>query len=281
MLPQKKRRCRLDIPRRGSSTGCSGTARRSWSARSGRADAPALVGCTQPCRPARCTGMCSWPSPTLSLEEAARFSEVDYDARMAFVALVSGELVGLASYDRPATSVGGCRGQLHRHRPLPAAMASRPCCSRAWRSTRGRGGSCASSPRSGRRTRPCWRCSRRRACAAPGGTARRRCGSRSICGRRRRTARRAISGRRRRRWPASRRSSGRARSQSSGQDATRATSAIRLSGPCSSATSPELSTRSIRPRGRSAACPRSRRCCRFPSRSTWPSSPFRPQLSPA
>ena len=43
--------------------------------------------------------------PALSLQAAARFSEVDYDARMAFVALVSDELVGLASYDRPDTRV--------------------------------------------------------------------------------------------------------------------------------------------------------------------------------
>ena len=43
--------------------------------------------------------------PALSLPAAARFSEVDYDARMAFVALVSDELVGLASYDRPDARV--------------------------------------------------------------------------------------------------------------------------------------------------------------------------------
>ena len=35
------------------------------------------------------------------------------------------------------------------------------------------------------------------------------------------------------------------------------------------------------PRGRSAGCPRFRRCCRFPSRSTWPWSPFPHQPSPA
>ena len=39
--------------------------------------------------------------PNLSLQRAARFSGVDYDVRMAFVALVSDELAGLASYDRP------------------------------------------------------------------------------------------------------------------------------------------------------------------------------------
>ena len=43
--------------------------------------------------------------PTLSLAEATRFSELDYDARMAFVAVVSDELVGLASYDRLDTRV--------------------------------------------------------------------------------------------------------------------------------------------------------------------------------
>ncbi len=49
--------------------------------------------------------------PALSPQAAARFSEVDYDARMAFVALVSDEMVGLASYDRsdarvPAAEAG-------------------------------------------------------------------------------------------------------------------------------------------------------------------------------
>ncbi len=48
--------------------------------------------------------MCSWPGQALSLEAAARFAEVDYGSRMAFAALVSGELVGLASYDRPGTA---------------------------------------------------------------------------------------------------------------------------------------------------------------------------------
>jgi len=38
--------------------------------------------------------------PALNPATAADFSEVDYDARMAFVALVSDELVGLAGYDR-------------------------------------------------------------------------------------------------------------------------------------------------------------------------------------
>jgi acyl-CoA synthetase (NDP forming)/GNAT superfamily N-acetyltransferase len=42
--------------------------------------------------------------PTLSLEAAARFSAVDYDARMAFVAVVSDQLVGLASYERLDTA---------------------------------------------------------------------------------------------------------------------------------------------------------------------------------
>jgi acyl-CoA synthetase (NDP forming)/GNAT superfamily N-acetyltransferase len=49
--------------------------------------------------------------PVLSPETAARFAEVDYDARMAFVALVSDELVGLASYARLGA-------------PVPAAQAS-------------------------------------------------------------------------------------------------------------------------------------------------------------
>jgi acyl-CoA synthetase (NDP forming)/GNAT superfamily N-acetyltransferase len=38
--------------------------------------------------------------PALSPADQEHFSEVDYDARMAFVALVSDELIGLASYDR-------------------------------------------------------------------------------------------------------------------------------------------------------------------------------------
>ena len=58
----------------------------------------------------------------------------------------------------------------------------------------------------------------------------------------------------------------------------RATSATRSSDPCLSATSRELSTRSILRRAPSAACPHFRRCCRFPSRSTWQSSPFLHQL---
>ena len=165
--------------------------------------------------------------------------------------------------------------------PAPAgATVSRPCCSRAWRSTRGPRGSCASPPRSGRRTRPCLSYLPRRACTAPGTTARRRCASRSTCGRRRPTVRRVTSGRRWRRSLASRRSFALALSPSSEQDGTRATSGIRWSSPCSPATSPERSTRLIPPPGRLAACPRSRRCCRYPSRSTWLWSPFPPRLSP-
>ena len=64
------------------------------------ADAPALVGLHSAVLPGTLHQHVLLTRPTLSLEEAARFSEVDYDSRMAFVALVSGELVGLASYDR-------------------------------------------------------------------------------------------------------------------------------------------------------------------------------------
>ena len=51
-------------------------------------------------RPVRPADASALAGPTLSLEAAARFTEADYDARMAFVALVSDELAGLASYDR-------------------------------------------------------------------------------------------------------------------------------------------------------------------------------------
>ena len=64
------------------------------------ADAPALVGLRGAASPGTHQHVLL-AGPALSLQTAARFSEVDYDARMAFVALVSDELVGLASYDRP------------------------------------------------------------------------------------------------------------------------------------------------------------------------------------
>ena len=235
-------------------------------------------GCARRCRLAR-TSMCFWPtrlSASRTLPGSARWTTTP----------------GWPSWRWCRTSWPGWRAMTVPTRacrlprpasswPAPAgATASRPCCSRAWRSTRGPGGSCASPPRSGRRTRPCSSCSPRRACAAPGATARRRCGSRSTCGRHRRTVQRAISGRRWRRSPASRPFSGHARSRWSERVGTRATSGIRLSGPCWPATSRAPSTRLTRPPGRSAACPRSPRCCRFPSRSTWPSSPFPQQPSP-
>ena len=64
------------------------------------ADAPALAGLRAATSPGTHQHVLL-AGPALSLQAAARFSEVDYDARMAFVALVSDELVGLASYDRP------------------------------------------------------------------------------------------------------------------------------------------------------------------------------------
>ena len=67
-------------------------------------DAPALVGLRANVPPGTHQHELL-ASPILSLAQAARFSEVDYDARMAFVAVVSDELVGLASYDRPDTRV--------------------------------------------------------------------------------------------------------------------------------------------------------------------------------
>ncbi len=67
-------------------------------------DAPALVGLRAKVSPGTHQHELL-ANPDLSLAEAARFSEVDYDARMAFVAVVSDELVGLASYDRPGTRV--------------------------------------------------------------------------------------------------------------------------------------------------------------------------------
>ena len=64
------------------------------------ADAPALVGLHARVLPDTLHRHVLLDHPTLSLAAAARFSEVDYDARMAFVAIVSDELVGLGSYDR-------------------------------------------------------------------------------------------------------------------------------------------------------------------------------------
>ena len=68
------------------------------------ADAPALAGLREATSPGTHQHVLL-AGPALSLQAAARFSEVDYDARMAFVALVSDELVGLASYDRPGARV--------------------------------------------------------------------------------------------------------------------------------------------------------------------------------
>ena len=64
------------------------------------ADAPALVGLHGAVSPGTLHRHVLLTGRTLSLETAAGFSEVDYDAQMAFVALVSDELVALASYDR-------------------------------------------------------------------------------------------------------------------------------------------------------------------------------------
>ena len=64
------------------------------------ADAPALIGLRGAVSPGTHQHVLL-DGPALSRQAAARFSEVDYDARMAFVALVSDEMVGLASYDRP------------------------------------------------------------------------------------------------------------------------------------------------------------------------------------
>ena len=64
------------------------------------ADAPALIGLHKATAPGTLHRHVLVHQPTLSLAEAARFGDVDYDRRMAFIALVSGELVGLASYER-------------------------------------------------------------------------------------------------------------------------------------------------------------------------------------
>ena len=61
------------------------------------ADAPALVGLHATVSPGTPPEHALLAGPTLSLETAARFSDVDYDGRMAFVAVVSDELVALAS----------------------------------------------------------------------------------------------------------------------------------------------------------------------------------------
>ena len=68
------------------------------------ADAPALVGLHATVLPGTLHRHLLLANPTLSPAAAARFSDVDYDAQMAFVAVVSGQLVGLASYDRLGTA---------------------------------------------------------------------------------------------------------------------------------------------------------------------------------
>lgn len=75
------------------------------------ADAAALVALCGASAPGPLHQHALLAGPALTPEDAARFAEVDYDARMAFVALVSDELVGLASYERLGT-------------PVPAAEAS-------------------------------------------------------------------------------------------------------------------------------------------------------------
>src|ERR1017187_8362278 len=97
-------RNRLDIPLSGNSTGCSGAARRLWSARSGRPTRRRWSDCGGPPRPGTRQHVLL-AGPALSLEAATRCSEVDYDARIAFGALVSDEMVRLASYDRPDARV--------------------------------------------------------------------------------------------------------------------------------------------------------------------------------
>ena len=69
-----------------------------------RSDAAALVGLHGAASPGTLHKHVLLDQPTLSLAAAARFSEVDYNTRMAFVAVVSGEMVGLASYDRPGAA---------------------------------------------------------------------------------------------------------------------------------------------------------------------------------
>jgi acyl-CoA synthetase (NDP forming)/GNAT superfamily N-acetyltransferase len=69
------------------------------------ADASALVGLRGAVSSGTLHQHALLAGPVLSPETAARFAEVDYDARMAFVALVSDELVGLASYARLAAPV--------------------------------------------------------------------------------------------------------------------------------------------------------------------------------
>ena len=63
-------------------------------------DAPALVELHGAVSPGALHQHVLLAGPALSVAEAARFSAVEYDTRMAFVALVSGRLVGLASYER-------------------------------------------------------------------------------------------------------------------------------------------------------------------------------------
>jgi acyl-CoA synthetase (NDP forming)/GNAT superfamily N-acetyltransferase len=69
------------------------------------ADAPALAGRRGTVSAGTLHQHALLAGPLLSPETAARFAEVDYDARMAFVALVSDEPVGLAGYVRLGATV--------------------------------------------------------------------------------------------------------------------------------------------------------------------------------
>jgi acyl-CoA synthetase (NDP forming)/GNAT superfamily N-acetyltransferase len=61
--------------------------------------------------------------PSLGLAAAARFTEVDYDGRMAFVALVADEAVGLASYSRLDAQAPAPAPAAQRQAPAPAGQA--------------------------------------------------------------------------------------------------------------------------------------------------------------
>ena len=97
----------------------------------GPSDRPAMrrrwSGCTGPC----CLGTLHrhvlLTGPALSLETAAGFSEVDYDAQMAFVALVSDELVALASYDRLDAPVPTAEASLCSPTPTRPGRERRCC----------------------------------------------------------------------------------------------------------------------------------------------------------
>src|ERR1022692_1249749 len=223
------------------------------------ADAPALIGLRGAVSPGTHQHVLL-DGPALSRQAAARFSEVDYDARMAFVALVSDEMVGLASYDRPDARAPAAEasfivaGDRRGHGITTLLFESLAEYART------RGILCFTAEVRAQNT------AMLELFAATGLRYTRRDGpatvrveidlqptaaDRSSCDQREAMAE-----------VASVAAILRPRSIAVvGAGRPRATSGIRWSGRCSPAISRELCTRLTRPPGRSAACPHSRRCC--------------------